>query len=83
MLLLAPMPKPALLRRFFDLACADSRPRLSDQEMMGQFDETAKTNTLAHDLDVLLEGGMAFELRVCATGSKRPKLGLELLLQDF
>ena len=57
-LLMAPVQKPALLRRVFDLACAYSGQILSYQKMLGQLDDAGNTTTLAHYLDLLEGAGM-------------------------
>jgi len=57
-LLMAPVQKPALLRRVFDLACAYSGQILSYQKMLGQLDDAGNTTTLAHYLDLLKGAGM-------------------------
>ena len=57
-LLMAPVQKPALLRRVFDLACAYSGQILSFQKMLGQLDDAGNTTTLAHYLDLLEGAGM-------------------------
>ena len=58
-LLMAPVQKPALLRRVFDLACVYSGQILSYQKMLGQLDDAGNTTTLAHYLDLLEGAGMA------------------------
>ena len=58
-LLMAPVQKPALLRRVFDLACVYSGQILSYQKMLGQLDDAGNTTTLAHYLDLLESAGMA------------------------
>lgn len=58
-LLMAPVQKPALLRRLFDLACVYSGQMLSYQKMLGQLDDAGNTTTLAHYLDLLEGAGMA------------------------
>lgn len=58
-LLMAPVQKPALLRRVFDLACHYSGQILSYQKMLGQLDDAGNTTTLAHYLDLLEGAGMA------------------------
>ena len=58
-LLMAPVYKPALLRRVFDLACIYSGQILSYQKMLGQLDDAGNTTTLAHYLDLLEGAGMA------------------------
>ncbi len=57
-LLMAPVQKPALLRRLFDLACVYSGQILSYQKMLGQLDDAGNTTTLAHYLDLLEGAGM-------------------------
>jgi predicted AAA+ superfamily ATPase len=57
-LLMAPVQKPALLRRVFDLACVYSGQMLSYQKMLGQLDDAGNTTTLAHYLDLLEGAGM-------------------------
>ena len=44
---MAPVQKPALLRRLFDLACIYSGQILSYQKMLGQLDDARNTTTLA------------------------------------
>jgi uncharacterized protein len=56
---LAPVQKPALLRRVLDLACAYSGQMLSYQKMLGQLDDAGNTTTLAHYLDLLEGAGVA------------------------
>ena len=46
-LLMAPVQKPALLRRVFDLACRYSGQELSYQKMLGQLSDAGNTTTLA------------------------------------
>jgi len=58
-LLMAPVQKPALLRRVFDMACVYSGQILSYQKMLGQLDDAGNTTTLAHYLDLLEGAGMA------------------------
>jgi predicted AAA+ superfamily ATPase len=58
-LLMAPVQKPALLRRVFDLTCVYSGQILSYQKMLGQLDDAGNTTTLAHYLDLLEGAGMA------------------------
>jgi predicted AAA+ superfamily ATPase len=57
-LLMAPVQKPALMRRLADLACAYSGQILSYQKMLGQLDDAGNTTTLAHYLDLLEGAGM-------------------------
>lgn len=62
-LLMAPVHKPALLRRLFDLACRYSGQILSYQKMMGQLSDAGNTTTLAHYLDLLEGAGMVCGLQ--------------------
>jgi len=62
-LLMAPVHKPALLRRVFDLACHHSGQILSYQKMLGQLDDAGNTTTLAHYLDLLQGAGMVCGLQ--------------------
>lgn len=62
-LLMAPVQKPALLRRVFDLACHYSGQMLSYQKMMGQLDDAGNTTTLAHYLQLLEGAGMVCGLQ--------------------
>jgi predicted AAA+ superfamily ATPase len=50
--------KPALLRRFFELACRYSGQVLSYNKMLGQLQDAGNTTTLAHYLDLLEAAGM-------------------------
>lgn len=56
---MAPVQKPALLRRVLDLACHYSGQMLSYQKMLGQLDDAGNTTTLAHYLHLLEGAGMA------------------------
>lgn len=62
-LLMAPVQKPALLRRLFDLACRYSGQMLSYQKMMGQLTDVGNTTTLAHYLELLEGAGMVCGLQ--------------------
>lgn len=62
-LLMAPVKKPALLRRVFDLACHYSGQMLSYQKMLGQLDDAGNTTTLAHYLQLLEGAGLACGLQ--------------------
>lgn len=62
-LLMAPVQKPALLRRVFDLACRYSGQMLSYQKMMGQLADAGNTTTLAHYLELLEGAGMVCGLQ--------------------
>lgn len=62
-LMMAPVQKPALLRRVFDLACRYSGQMLSYQKMMGQLADAGNTTTLAHYLHLLEGAGMACGLQ--------------------
>lgn len=62
-LLMAPVQKPALLRRLFDLACRYSGQMLSYQKMMGQLADAGNTTTLAHYLQLLEGAGMVCGLQ--------------------
>lgn len=57
-LLLTRVDKPALLRRFFELACRYSGQVLSYTKMLGQLQDAGNTTTLAHYLDLLAGAGM-------------------------
>lgn len=57
-LLMAPVLKPALLRRLFELACRYSGQMLSYQKMLGQLGDAGNTTTLAHYLQLLEGAGM-------------------------
>jgi predicted AAA+ superfamily ATPase len=57
-LLLAPIEKPALLRRLFELGCRYSGQVLSYTKMLGQLQDAGNTTTLAHYLDLLSAAGM-------------------------
>jgi len=57
-LLIAPVTKPALLRRLFSLGCQYSGEILSYQKMLGQLQDVGNTTTLAHYLDLLNTAGM-------------------------
>jgi predicted AAA+ superfamily ATPase len=60
---MAPVQKPALLRRVFDLACRYSGQMLSYQKMMGQLADAGNTTTLAHYLELLEGAGMVCGLQ--------------------
>ncbi|MFT3718760.1 ATP-binding protein [Pseudorhodoferax sp.] len=72
-LLMAPIHKPALLRRLFDLACRYSGQMLSYQKMMGQLAEAGNTTTLAHYLQVLEGAGMVCGLQKYAGQALRQR----------
>ena len=57
-LLMAPVNKPALLRRLFHLGCEYSGQILSYQKMVGQLQDAGNTTTLAHYLELLAGAGM-------------------------
>lgn len=57
-LLMAPIEKPALLRRLFELGCRYSGQVLSYTKMLGQLLDAGNTTTLAHYLDLLAAAGM-------------------------
>lgn len=57
-LLMAPVNKPALLRRLFHLGCDYSGQILSYQKMQGQLQDAGNTTTLAHYLELLSGAGM-------------------------
>ena len=71
-LLMAPVQKPALLRRVFDLACRYSGQMLSYQKMMGQLADAGNTTTLAHYLELLEGAGMVCGLQKYAGQALRP-----------
>ena len=62
-LLMAPVEKPALLRRLFQLACIYSGQVLSYQKMLGQLQDAGSTTTLAHYLDLLASAGLVMGLQ--------------------
>ncbi|MFM1908934.1 MAG: hypothetical protein RLZZ591_2611 [Pseudomonadota bacterium] len=62
-LMMAPVQKPALLRRVFDLARRYSGQILSYQKMLGQLDDAGNTTTLAHYLELLEGAGMVCGLQ--------------------
>ncbi len=62
-LLMAPVEKPALLRRLFQLACVYSGQVLSYQKMIGQLQDAGSTTTLAHYLDLLASAGLVMGLQ--------------------
>jgi uncharacterized protein len=81
-LLLAPIQKPVLLRRVFDLACRYSGQELSYQKMMGQLSDAGNTTTLAHYLELLEGAGMACGLQKYAGQAVRQR-GSSPKLQVF
>ncbi|GHC78055.1 hypothetical protein GCM10007320_18040 [Pseudorhodoferax aquiterrae] len=72
-LLMAPVQKPALLRRLFDLACRYSGQMLSYQKMMGQLADAGNTTTLAHYLQLLEGAGMVCGLQKYAGQALRQR----------
>jgi uncharacterized protein len=72
-LLMAPVQKPALLRRVFDLACRYSGQELSYQKMMGQLSDAGNTTTLAHYLQLLEGAGMVCGLQKYAGQAVRQR----------
>jgi len=72
-LLMAPVQKPALLRRLFDLACRYSGQMLSYQKMMGQLTDAGNTTTLAHYLELLEGAGMVCGLQKYAGQALRQR----------
>jgi predicted AAA+ superfamily ATPase len=72
-LLMAPVQKPALLRRVFDLACRYSGQLLSYQKMMGQLSDAGNTTTLAHYLQLLEGAGMVCGLQKFAGQAVRQR----------
>ena len=72
-LLLAPVLKPALLRRVFDLARRYSGRILSYQKMLGQLDDAGNTTTLAHYLELLEGAGMVCGLQKYAGQAVRQR----------
>ena len=52
-LMMAPVKKPALLKRLFELGCRYSGRILSYNKMVGQLQDAGNTVTLAHYLDLL------------------------------
>ena len=81
-LLMAPVQKPALLRRLFDLACRYGGQILSYQKMMGQLSEAGNTTTLAHYLQLLEGAGMVCGLQKYAGQAVRQR-GSSPKLQVF
>lgn len=81
-LLMAPVQKPALLRRLFDLACRYSGQILSYQKMMGQLSDAGNTTTLAHYLELLAGAGMVCGLQKYAGQAVRQR-GSSPKLQVF
>lgn len=81
-LLMAPVHKPALLRRVFDLACRYSGQMLSYQKMMGQLADAGNTTTLAHYLQLLEGAGMVCGLQKYA-GQVHRQRGSSPKLQVF
>ncbi len=65
-LLMKRVDKPALLRRFFELACVYSGQVLSYQKMIGQLQDAGNTTTLAHYLSLLQGAGLVMGLQKCA-----------------
>ena len=72
-LLMAPVQKPALLRRVFDLACRYSGQMLSYQKMLGQLADAGNTTTLAHYLELLEGAGMVCGLQKYAGQALRQR----------
>lgn len=72
-LLMAPVQKPALLRRVFDLACRYSGQTLSYQKMLGQLADAGNTTTLAHYLELLEGAGMVCGLQKYAGQAVRQR----------
>jgi uncharacterized protein len=81
-LLMAPVHKPALLRRVFDLAVRYSGQQLSYQKMMGQLSDAGNTTTLAHYLQLLEGAGMVCGLQKYAGQAVRQR-GSSPKLQVF
>lgn len=81
-LLMAPVQKPALLRRLFDLACRYSGQELSYQKMLGQLTDAGNSTTLAHYLQLLEGAGMVCGLQKYAGQSVRQR-GSSPKLQVF
>jgi predicted AAA+ superfamily ATPase len=81
-LLMAPVQKPALLRRLFDLACRYSGQELSYQKMLGQLSDAGNTTTLAHYLELLEGAGMVCGLQKFAGQAVRQR-GSSPKLQVF
>lgn len=57
-LMLTRVHKPALLRRLFELACANSGQIISYNKMLGQLQDAGNTTTLSHYLDLLDMAGL-------------------------
>ena len=81
-LLMAPVHKPALLRRLFDLACRYSGQELSYQKMLGQLMDAGNSTTLAHYLQLLEGAGMVCGLQKYAGQTVRQR-GSSPKLQVF
>ena len=73
MLLLSRVDKPALLRRWFELACQYSGQILSYTKMLGQLQDAGNTTTLAHYLDLLAGAGMVCGLPKYAGDAARSR----------
>jgi uncharacterized protein len=65
-LLMAPVHKPALLRRVYDLAVRYSGQELSYTKMLGALHDAGNTVTVAHYLDLLGAAGMVCGLQKVA-----------------
>lgn len=70
-LMMTRVHKPALMRRFFDLACRYSGQELSYTKMLGQLQDAGNTVTLAHYLDLLATAGMVRGLQKYAGDAAR------------
>jgi uncharacterized protein len=70
---MAPIQKPALLRRLFDLACRYSGQELSYQKMMRQLTDAGNSTTLAHCLELLEGAGMVCGLQKYAGQAVRQR----------
>lgn len=81
-LLMAPVHKPALLRRTFDLACRYSGQVLSYTKMLGSLHDAGNVTTLAHYLDLLAGAGMVCGLQKTAGQAVRQR-GSSPKLQVF
>jgi uncharacterized protein len=81
-LLMAPVHKPALLRRVFDLACRYSGQVLSYTKMLGTLQDAGNTTTLAHYLELLAGAGMVCGLQKTAGQAVRQR-GSSPKLQVF
>ena len=79
-LLLTRVDKPALLRRLFDVACANSGRIVSYTKMLGQLHDAGNTTTLAHYLELLGGAGMVTGLQKFSGSTVRQRGSIPKLL---